>query len=137
MKNLTPYLTFSGECREAMNFYADCFNGEVKLQTFKEAGTNFPEPYSQHIMHAELHAGDLVLFASDAQPDFVASVGNTISMTVNMDDEAEQDSIFNKLSVGGVVTQPLQTTFWGARFAMLNDRYGVQWMLNCMKPAGK
>jgi PhnB protein len=28
---------------------------------------------------------------------------------------------------------PLEDTFWGARFGMLTDKFGISWMLNCEK----
>jgi PhnB protein len=51
-----------------------------------------------------------------------------------LDSVAEQDRICGKLSAGGTVTQPLQETFWGARFGMVTDKFGIPWMLNCDLP---
>jgi uncharacterized glyoxalase superfamily protein PhnB len=34
---------------------------------------------------------------------------------------------------GASVGMPLQDTFWGARFGMLCDKYGINWMLNWQK----
>jgi len=42
----------------------------------------------------------------------------------------ELDKVFNALSEGGNITMPLQDAFWGARFGMLTDKYGVSWMFN-------
>jgi PhnB protein len=38
--------------------------------------------------------------------------------------------LFNGLSAGGVITMPLEKSFWGSFFGMFNDKYGIQWMIN-------
>jgi len=43
---------------------------------------------------------------------------------------------FDALSAGGKITMPLQDTFWGAKFGMLVDAYGVSWMFNCQTQKG-
>ena len=37
---------------------------------------------------------------------------------------------FAALSEGAKITMELQNTFWGARFGMLQDKYGFNWMFN-------
>lgn len=132
MKQLYPYLTFAGNCQEAMNFYKACLNGEiVSTQTFGEANMPVDEPYKQKIIHAEFKAEGVVFFASDGMPDFKAIPGNMVTLTINLDNLQEEERIFNALAAGGSVTMPLQKTFWGATFGQLIDRYGIQWMFNC------
>jgi PhnB protein len=133
MTTLNPYLTFPGNGREAMEFYRDCFRGELSnLQTFGEAGYE-DESTRDRLMHGELRAGDLKLMASDGRADFQAIPGNTVSLSLHLADESEQTRVFDALAEGGSVTMPLQDTFWGARFGMVTDRYGIQWMLNYQK----
>ncbi len=56
---------------------------------------------------------------------------------LDFSDEAEATKAFDALGAGGNVTMPLQNTFWGAKFGMLRDAFGVSWMFNCdlKKPA--
>jgi PhnB protein len=35
------------------------------------------------------------------------------------------------MSEGGRVVMPLEKTFWAARFGMVVDRFGIQWLINC------
>ena len=44
------------------------------------------------------------------------------------------DKTFAALSDGASVTMPLQDTFWGATFGMLQDKYGIKWMVNYEYP---
>lgn len=132
MKRINPYLNFAGNCREAINFYKDALQGEiVSVQTYAEANYQMDSKYADHIIHAEVKAGDIQFYASDGMPGFVADGGNMVTLSINMDDLAEEERIFNALSAGGTVTLALNDTFWGARFGMLVDKFGVPWMLNC------
>ena len=137
MKTLNPYINFAGKCREAITFYKDCFKGEITaLQTYAEAGMDVPEPFKQKVLHSELKAEDIVLMASDGQPGVAVTVGDNITLSIILTDQAEQERIFNVLADGGKVDLALQDTFWGARFGIVTDRYGIHWQLNCdKKPA--
>lgn len=54
MKHVTPYLTFNGNAKEALEYYKEVFSGEILgIQTFGEA--NFPTPpeADDRVMHAQ------------------------------------------------------------------------------------
>ena len=131
MTGLNPYLNFAGTCRDAMSFYRDCLGGELSIQTFAEAQQEVPDDYKNQVMHAELRMGSVLLMASDCPPEYSVTMGSNVILNIGLSDVQEQETIFNKLSKGGVVTMELQDAFWGARFGMLTDRFGVHWMLNC------
>jgi PhnB protein len=134
MKSLNPYINFSGQCREALEFYKKCFNGKIEtISTFEEAPGATDEKYKQNIMHSEFRAEGIFFMATDGMPGQNAVSGDCISLTIQLTDEQEQARIFDALSQGGKITQPLEDTFWGAKFGMLVDRYGINWMLNCSK----
>ncbi len=134
MKNLSVYLHFSGDCREALEFYKEALGGEIKsIQTYGEANMAKEEAQQDKILHAEFQAEDIFLMAADGMHGQTVSNGNNISLSINLNSEEEQSKIFNKLAEGGQVTMPLEDTFWGARFGMLTDRFGTNWMLNCNK----
>lgn len=131
MKQLNVYLAFPGNCEEALHFYKDCFGGEiVSLQRFGDTPVESTEDQKQKVMHAEFRAGDIYLMASDGRPGEPLAAGEMVQLSINLTDAAEQEAIFSKLSAGGRVDMPLQDTFWGARFGMLTDKYGIHWMLN-------
>ncbi len=134
MKNLNPYLCFAGTCEEALNFYKEALDGDIAfLQTFGQSPVPSSEGEANKVMHAEFKADGVHFMASDGMGSHAPTIGNNISLSLNFTDEEEQEKVFNKLSAGGVVTMPLQDTFWGAKFGMMNDRYGVSWMFNCQK----
>lgn len=132
---MNVYLTFAGTCKEALAHYKEALSGEiVSLQTFGETPQpNIPEEQKNNVMHAEFRAGDIYFMASDSMQGQPLTSGDTVTLAIGLDSLEEQESIFRKLSDGGAVTMPLQDTFWGARFGMLTDKFGINWMLNCEK----
>ncbi|MDF2606413.1 MAG: glyoxalase family protein [Bacillales bacterium] len=132
---INVYINFNGNCREAVQFYADVFNTDTpKIMTFGEAPPNpnfpLPEEAKTLVMHTELYiSGSRVMF-SDVFPGMPFVEGNNISLTVvssNIDDVKAQ---FNKLKVDGKVIMDLQETFWSKCYGNLTDKFGIQWQLS-------
>jgi len=57
--------------------------------------------------------------------------GTNNYVCLDFDDPADMTKKFEALSAGGSVVMPLNDTFWGAKFGMLLDAYGIRWMFNC------
>jgi PhnB protein len=134
MKHLNVYLNFAGTCRQAMEFYRDAIGGEIiSMQYMSDVpGQEIPNAFQHYVMHAEYRCEHIHLMASDIMPEHPAiQTGNNVHLSINSTDLEEQARIFERLSDGGVVTMPLEDTFWGARFGMLVDQFGISWMMNC------
>ena len=132
---LQPYLFFGGRCEEAIEFYRKALGAEVERQVrFKEAPEqkpDFPDCFADKIMHASLRIGDTLLMASDGRCEGEANFeGFSLSLTVA--EEAEAERVFAALSEGGLVTMPLEKTFWAPKYGMLQDRFGIGWMVSVM-----
>lgn len=132
---LSPYLHFSGQCREAMLFYKACLGGNLTLQTVKGSGIEAQchTAIHHHILHASLVKESLVLFATDMSGPDGVHPGNSVSLSLNCSSEQDIDTFFSKLSAGARITEGLRNQFWGAKFGALIDKYGVGWMLNYNK----
>ena len=128
---LNPYLNFSGNTREAMEFYKSVLGGELTLSTFGEyPEMEVPENYKDKIMHAQLESGDIRLMASESMPGGEIHPGDNFSLSLVGDDEAELTRIFGALAKGGQVTMPLEKQMWGDVFGMVQDKFGMSWMVN-------
>ncbi len=136
MTQINVYLTFDGNCREAMNFYKECLGGDLHLMTVggSPAEAHCAPEMKDYIMHATLTNGGLVLMASDNIGPRKFLLGNDMSLSLNCSSEEEINTFWVKLSEGGEIQQPLQVMFWGATFGMFKDRFGKRWMLNYDKP---
>lgn len=131
---IVPYLTFGdGECREAFGFYAECLGGTIdQMLTWGELPMEeeISEPRREQLAHASLRIGGLTLAGvdSDEQNAAAKSAGHVI---LNFATPEQTQAAFAALSPGGTVHMQPAATFWSVCFAVLTDRYGVQWMLNC------
>jgi PhnB protein len=131
---LNPYLAFSDDARQAMEFYRGVFGGELTVSTFGEAG-GAEGPDADKVMHAQLETpAGYTLMASDTPPGMERSAGSSISISLSGDD-AELRQYFAKLADGGTVTMPLEKQMWGDEFGMCIDPFGVAWMVNVSAPA--
>lgn len=128
---VNPYLTFAGNCREAMTFYKEALNGDLQLLPFEGSPVEVPYSYKNNIMHATLRFGDAVIMASDSMPDQEVSHGNGVHISISVNDPEKAKQFFNNLSKGGKVVMPFDKTFWDALFGMCIDKFGVSWMVNC------
>jgi PhnB protein len=128
MTQINAYLTFNGNCREAMTFYQNCFGGHLTLLPVEESpmANQWPSEVQKHILHACLEKEGLVLLASDMKPEQLVR-GNTISLAIKCSSEEEINRFFNNLSVGGKVTHALHKFFDGTIGALM-DKYGMNWL---------
>ena len=132
MKQIVAYLQFAGNCREAMNFYKECFGGELVFNTVKGSPMEqYMKPEDQDkILHSSLTNGTIQIFASEmAVPK---TIGDNVHLWVNCASEAEIETLFNKLSKGGKITIDLMPAYWGATFGAVTDKYGIQWYVSKM-----
>jgi PhnB protein len=129
---LITYLTFAGNCEEALNFHKETLKGEiVHISYMGEGQMEVPESAKGKVMHARLKFGDNELYMSDTFDPSKLNQGNNVSLSLQPGTLDEAETVFNSLSVSGVIIMPLQDTFWGARFGMFTDKFGIQWMVNC------
>jgi PhnB protein len=133
-KNITtvnPYLTFPGNCREAMSFYKDALNGELEIMPFRGSPVKIPEEYKNSVLHATLRFGDGTVMASDGMPDQELTNGNSDFISIACNNEIKAQLFFSNLSSGGTVIMPFEETFWDAKFGICIDKFGKSWMVNC------
>jgi len=133
MKQIVTYLTFDGNCRQAMEFNKRCFGGELFVMPFSDAPGDHPKEAKDRLMHASLTTGAGTLMASDSMPGAPVKTGDNFQIMIQCDSPKETDRLFDALGQSGKVIMPLQTTFWAARFGMVTDQFGIGWMFNYEK----
>ncbi len=134
---LNTHLNFNGQCEAAFKFYEKAMSGKItSMATYGStpAGEHVSPDWREKIMHAEMKIGDALLMGADAPADRYQPPQG-ISITLQTDQPAEADRVFEALAENGQVQMPIQQTFWAARFGMLTDRFGIPWMVNCAQAA--
>jgi PhnB protein len=128
---IDPYLFFEGRCQEAIDFYRDRLGAEVVMQmAYKDSpvATGQPSEAGDKVMHAALRIGESQVFMSDGMCGGTPAFrGFSLSLTLKDDTEAAR--VFAALADGGAVNMPLGKTFFASSFGMVNDRFGIVWMV--------
>lgn len=130
------YLTFNGNCREAFDFYASVL--QKKISEYHVFGDMPPQPgyevteaEKNLVMHVTLTvSGETSLMGSDTFPHQPVNFGNNFSISLSPDSKDEADRVFAQLAKDGSVTMPMSETFWNSYFGMVQDKFGVNWMIN-------
>lgn len=126
---ITPYLFFEGRAEEAIAFYKGAVGAETAmLMRFRDCPEAPPPGLDDKVMHAEIRIGDNVLMLSDGHCAAAARFSG-FGLSLPARDAAHADALFAALSDGGEVRMPLSTTFFSPRFGMVQDRFGVLWMI--------
>jgi PhnB protein len=128
---IQPYLMFNGRCEEAIEFYRKALGAEVNMMLrFKQSpDQSMIQPgMGEKIMHADIKIGDSAVLLSDGMCSESREFQN-FSLSFTVKDEAEADRRFNALADGGQVRMPLDKTFFSPRFGMVQDKFGVGWMV--------
>lgn len=133
MAQINAYLTFAGNCREAMSFYRECLGGQLTFQTIGELflSDNLPCQIKEAVLHATLINDFMVLMGSDMVGDEGLVKGNAVSLMLHCSNENETRSYYKKLASGGAATYPPENNYHGNLFGVLIDRYGHHWLLSC------
>lgn len=132
------YLMFNGNCEEALNFYKDNMGGTIEfVQRYGEAPIETTEEQKSKIMHATLDLQGFKVMASDSDGKRNVTFGDNFSIALDFKSDGEIERAFNAMQTGGQVTMALQDTFWGAKFGMCTDKFGVNWMFNFDKSPQK
>lgn len=132
---INVYVTFNGNCRQAVEFYADVFNTEKpEFMTFGDSPQNpeypLPEEAKDLIMHTRLTIKNDVIMFSDTFPGSPVIVGNNISLAFISDDTNELTSSFEKLKQDGYVSMELQETFFSKYYGKVKDQFGIEWQVS-------
>lgn len=132
--SIHPYLFFNGNCEAALEFYKTALNAEVDMvMRYRDnpdspPSDTIPEGYDDKIMHASFRIGDAMIMVSDGCGETSTFAGFSLHLGTATADDAKR--FFNALCEGGQITMPLETTFWSPLFGIVQDRFGVSWMVS-------
>ena len=132
MTQLSPYVNFNGQCRQAMSFYKECLGGELHIQTVggSPIESQCPAAMKDQVLHSTLINKGIFLMGSDMQAPGAFIQGNNMAISVNCSSEEEIRSFYSNLSEGGHIIDELRQQFWGGLFGVVTDKFGIRWMFN-------
>jgi PhnB protein len=134
---MSPYLSFNGQCEAAFTFYEQCLGGTLG-PIFRYEGSPFAgsvaADWADKIMHGSITIGGQLLQGADIAPEKYEEPKG-FSLSLQIPDVDEGNRVFRELANGGRVVMPFEATFWAAGFGMVVDRFGIPWLVNCDGPA--
>ncbi len=132
------YLFFKDNCREAMTHYAKVFGTKPEIMSFsdmpEDVRAGMPGVAADLVMHCALPIGDGWLYASD-DPSGETGAMDGCNVSVSMPNDDETRRVYEALSEGGEIRQPLDHAFWTSLFSTFTDRFGIRWMVMTDSPA--
>lgn len=150
MKVSGSYLTFNGNCREAMTFYSKVFGSEISssmswADAERHAGKDMKfvatEEDKDRIMHSSMMIGDtFALMACDAHPMMHKNgvqIGNNYQICLEPDSKDAAHRFYSALEDGSSEAMPLQDMWWGSYHGSLTDKFGIRWMFDMANPSTK
>ena len=133
VSRLNPYIGFTDNARQALEFYQSVFGGTLVMNTFGEYGTEGED--ADKIMHGQLETDKgYTLMGADTIAGMERDSGSSITISLSGDDGDELRGYWEKLSEGGTVSLPLEKQMWGDEFGQCTDKFGVNWMVNIGQP---
>lgn len=133
-KHLSPYLMLNGNAADAISFYSDVFNAHIEsIELYKdwpqEMDGDIPVGYGDKIMHAHLVIGSSDIMIADTYPGQAYILGSAITLMVSLGEVGEANILFEKLSDGGEVIIPFESTSFSPGYAQVKDKFGIEWQI--------
>ncbi|WNY29153.1 hypothetical protein MmiEs2_13700 [Methanimicrococcus stummii] len=130
----SAYINFDGNCREAVTFYAKAFGKDVPdFSTYGDmpSDPNFQisDEMKTIVMYCDMEIGGTNVMFCDMPPEFETIIGNNVTLVFGSKDKEEIQTVFARLSEGGMVSMELQETFYAALYGMLVDKFGITWQI--------
>ena len=125
--NISPFLAFTGQGREALAFYLDALPGAVLGgEHVYGAGEEGPEGTLKFAV-LRIGAGMLRIIDAPAESGFEKTSG--VSMFVDCETADEVDALAEALGDGGAMMMPVGEYPFADRFCWLADKFGVNWQM--------
>lgn len=137
MFTVIPYLSFRGNCEEALNTYIEAFGGEIYYLSrwSKKTFDVTPEQIGK-VMHVEFALGNTRMAAGDTFDN--ENVNTAIKLMIHMDSEEEARHTISVLAQGGTIISPLQPhpePDDAGCGSVTRDRFGYTWIITCPNSA--
>lgn len=130
--SLSFHIDFKGQCEEAFRFYASHLGGKIgTLLRVKDSPIPaLSDSHGEKIVHANISIDGVEIAGADVDPDRYQKPQG-FCVLLGVDSEEKVRNAFNALQTDGQVVLAPQKTFWSPCYAIVVDRFGVPWKINC------
>lgn len=117
-KGVIPYLDMGGKALEAAKFYEKAFGAKMI--------GHVPGQSAGRVAHCQIEINGGTMMMTD-HADSLEPHGNMHLQIVAGDAQARWD---RAVKAGCEIVMPFEMQFWGDRWGMVRDPFGVQWGFN-------
>jgi PhnB protein len=130
--SMSFHIDFNGQCEEAFGFYAEHLGATIgtMLRVGDSPVPASSESHARKIVHANIRIEGVEIAGADVDPE-IYERPTGFYVLLGVDSEEKVRVIFGALQVGGRVVLAPQRTFWSPCYAIVVDRFGVPWKINC------
>jgi len=131
---ISPYISFNGNCAEAVAFYEKAFDVKAEIMRYSDAppenGYEAAPGTENLVMHAQFEIDGEMIMLCDYPPVETVKIGTNIAIMAEFESVNVATMVFNTLKEGGEVSMELQETFWSKWFGSLTDKFGIIWNIS-------
>lgn len=127
---INPYLRMDGKAEQAIKLYQSALGAKIEqmLRFAEMPGPGVPPEHKNRVMHSVLSLGTVTLMLQDTMPGTSTQPGDNVQVCLEYSDVPEMTRAFNALAVGGKVCRGLEDAFFGAKFGIITDAFGISWI---------
>ena len=123
MRGVIPYLSLDGRASEAIEFYARAF-GAHELGRFPD------EENPDRLMHIQIEINGGGLMMTDCRAPWETEAAKPQGFNLQLV-VADGDAWWSRaLGAGCTVVMPFERQFWGDRWGMIRDPFGIDWAID-------
>nr|WP_205707569.1 VOC family protein [Kineococcus vitellinus] len=130
-------MNFRGEARAALELYGSVVGGRVSVVTYDDAHAVQDPADAGRVLWGEV-VGDggfhVMAYDVPARTPFERGVNSTF-VSVRSTSPEEVSACWAGLAEGGRVVQDLAPSGWSPLYGMLEDRFGIVWVLDVVPTA--
>ncbi|QIQ06553.1 VOC family protein [Streptomyces liangshanensis] len=130
--NAVTHLNFRGDAHAALDFYRSVFDGDLSVVTYQDAGSVQDPAEADQVMWGQVVADNgFRVMAFDVPSSRPWDRGeNAFFLSLRGETAEEVAAYWEKLAEGASVLQPLSPARWAPLYGMLQDRFGVTWVVD-------
>ncbi|MNK12610.1 hypothetical protein D3C87_306790 [compost metagenome] len=124
MLNTAIFITFSGNCKKALQFYQTCFGGLLQFEIFEKEIHGYPE---KPVVCGSLVSDHIIIHGSDLVHAEGRKLGNYISIFLQCESTDRRKEFIEKLEFDN---KNFSTNNYGdQKLVEVTDVFDVRWML--------
>lgn len=128
---LNPYINLNGTAARAIKFYERVLGAKPAaiLRMGEVPGAEIAPEHKNRVMHCELRIGNAVFMMADTMPSKPVAAGENAHISLQFDDDNDLLQKYDALAAGGKPLYPPHDAFFGSKFGMVVDQFGLSWLL--------